>query len=131
MIMKTLINRAPINLMETSVNTFTFTSLSLHIVPAYQLVLPSVTTQVTIMIAARRLEIENPSKSSVISLTPIHQAKRTANGTSSKEVCIHLSKDKEMLMSIFSCIAMLMAIGSTLSNGRMIRLRNVCDTCRR
>jgi hypothetical protein len=68
------------------------------------------------------------SKLRSISLTPIHHARRTVSGMTSKQVCIHLSSVGKMLMSILSRIAILMARGSLLSRGRIITLRNDWDT---
>jgi hypothetical protein len=71
---------------------------------------------------------ENPSNSRFMSSTPTHHAIRTVSGTSIKHVCMHVSRAIEMLMFILSCMAILIAIGSLLSIGKTIRLRNVCET---
>lgn len=68
---------------------------------------------------------ENVSKSKSIDFEPMPDPIITVSGANKRLVCIHRSTVSRILMSILSFIAILIAIGSTLSNGRTMRLRNV------
>lgn len=100
----------------------------MHPAITYQVDLPPLSRCITTITDMKRAVSEDISRSMFMEFTPMTQARSMVMGITNKHVCMHLSRVRDILIFILSFTAISIATGSMLSSGRIIRLRNVCDT---